>query len=453
MSAVALLNRFKPYPDYERVLSGWVGEVPTHWGVKRLKYVASLNDDALTEDTSPDHEILYVDISSVDSAAGIIQRESLVFAQAPSRARRLVRDGDVIVSTVRTYLRAIAPIAHPEQNLVVSTGFAVVRPRLDIDSGFLAYALRAPYFVDRVVAYSSGVSYPAINEAELATFPVVLPPLPEQRAIANFLDRETTRIDALIAKKERLIELLHEKRAALITRAVTKGLDPNALVKNSGMEWLGQIPAHWKLTTIKRSSNWVQTGSTPPTSVPEYYDDGDIPWYGPSSFGLDLLLREPARRIATQALRDQVIRIFPAGSTLVVTIGATIGKVGYIDQEASSNQQITAINFDETMTFPKFGAYYMKQLESVLRGISPSTTLPILDQHEIGRLPFLVPPLHEQRAITDFLDQETLKIDSLMKKVREGIDRLKEYRTALISAAVTGKIDVRGQALEVIQSG
>jgi len=190
-----------------------------------LKYVSSINDETLPETTDPDFDLLYVDTGSVDASSGIQKKEPMRFENAPSRARRGVRDGDVIVSTVRTYLRAIAPISEPEENLIVSTGFAVVRPRKQLDSRFAAYALRAPYFVDAVVARSVGVSYPAVNASDIADLRVVVPPSDEQRAIAAFLDRETARIDALIGKVEKSIELLREYRAALISAAVTGKID------------------------------------------------------------------------------------------------------------------------------------------------------------------------------------------------------------------------------------
>src|SRR5713226_271759 len=155
-------RRFRPYPEYKHSGVEWLGEIPAHWEVKRLKYLATTNDEALPEGTDPAFEITYVDISSVDTLSGITVTETLPFERAPSRARRIVREGDVIVSTVRTYLRGIAPIKKPVPNLIVSTGFAVVRPRY-LDSSFAAYALRAPYFVERVVANSVGVSYPAID--------------------------------------------------------------------------------------------------------------------------------------------------------------------------------------------------------------------------------------------------------------------------------------------------
>ena len=203
----------------------WLGEIPADWEVKRLKYLATLNPESLADDTDPTLEMVYVDIGGVDNLGRIGEREQLTFASAPSRARRLVRDGDVILSTVRTYLRAIAPIRNPEPGMVVSTGFAVVRPEDDLTTDYAAYALRAPYFVERIVANSKGVSYPAINESEIATYELAGPPLPEQRAIAAFLDRETARIDALAEKVEKSIDLLREYRTALISAAVTGKID------------------------------------------------------------------------------------------------------------------------------------------------------------------------------------------------------------------------------------
>jgi type I restriction enzyme S subunit len=219
------LRRFKPYSAYKDSGVEWLGEIPAHWEVKRLKHLARLNSEALPEETDPGLEIIYVDIGGVDSLGRIIEKENLTFATAPTRARRLVRDGDVILSTVRTYLRAIAPIRSPEPGMVVSTGFAVVRPGNELTTEYAAYALRAPYFVERVVANSTGVSFPAINESEMATYELALPSEPEQRAIAAFLDRETAKIDALIAKVREAIDRLKELRTALISAAVTGKID------------------------------------------------------------------------------------------------------------------------------------------------------------------------------------------------------------------------------------
>jgi type I restriction enzyme S subunit len=243
-------KEFNPYPKYKDSGIEWLGEVPEHWEVKRLKYSATINDEALPETTDPALELTYVDISSVDAIEGIVANEEMIFENAPSRARRIVRDGDTIVSTVRTYLGAIAPIRSPRSNTIVSTGFAVVRPR-NVKPSFMSYALRESGFVEAIVTRSVGVSYPAINPSEIGNIPFELPPSDEQLSIVSFLDRETSRIDTLIFEKERLIILLQEYRQALISHAVTKGLDPNVRMKDSSIEWLGEVPAHWEVKRLK----------------------------------------------------------------------------------------------------------------------------------------------------------------------------------------------------------
>jgi len=202
----------------------WLGQMPTGWEVLSLKTVASCNDDVLPEDTTPDQIIEYVEISDVEADRGITRRTAMAFGDAPSRARRRVRPGDVLVSTVRTYLRAIATVPEDCDALVVSTGFAVFRPRR-IHPWFLNYVFHSEYLISEIIARSVGVSYPAINASEIARLPIPLPPPAEQRAIAAFLDRECGKIDTLITEAERAIALLKERRLALISAAVTGKID------------------------------------------------------------------------------------------------------------------------------------------------------------------------------------------------------------------------------------
>lgn len=213
-------------PDVKIKDSGieWLGEVPKHWDVKRLKYTSSVNDETLTETTDPDYEFNYIDIGNVDSVKGIVGKETFRFENAPSRARRIVKKGDTIVSTVRTYLRAIAPILESENHLIVSTGFAVVRPR-SINPDYLFYALRAPYFVETIVSRSTGVSYPAINASEVGTIEILIPPRDEQHTIVAFLNCETEKMDTLMGKVNYSIDLLREYRTALISATVTGKID------------------------------------------------------------------------------------------------------------------------------------------------------------------------------------------------------------------------------------
>jgi type I restriction enzyme, S subunit len=214
------------YPAYKDSGVEWLGEVPEHWEVAPLKRVATCNDDVLPENTSEEDEIEYVEISDVDAVYGITGTTRYRFDAAPSRARRRVRHGDTIVSTVRTYLRAIAPVVGPPSNLIVSTGFAVVRPAAGrVHPSLLGYALRAEGFIGEVIARSVGVSYPAINASDLMRLPIPLPPTREQIPIAAFLDSETAKIDALKNEVEHAIELLHERRSSLISAAVTGKID------------------------------------------------------------------------------------------------------------------------------------------------------------------------------------------------------------------------------------
>ena len=165
---------------------------------RKLKYLASINDDVLDENIDVEFEIQYIDIGNVDSSGRISEVASYRFGDAPSRARRLVRDGDVIISTVRTYLQAIAQIHEPPDNLVVSTGFAVVRPLQDrFDARYCRFVLREPSFLAEVEKRSVGANYPAINVFDLADIPIPMHSLPQQRAIADYLDRETAKLDML----------------------------------------------------------------------------------------------------------------------------------------------------------------------------------------------------------------------------------------------------------------
>lgn len=204
----------------------WLGTVPETWTVKRLKYVAICNKRVLSEQTAPDYILDYVDIGNVTSSGEIVNTDCFEFKDAPSRARRVPGPETVIISTVRTYLRAIAFLNHPVDNLVVSTGFAVLEPHKDLRARFLYYVLLSEYFIQRVIAESKGVGYPAISSTELMNIPIAFPkPIAEQDAIVAYIDAETAKIDDLILKYRREVELLSEYGDALISHAVTGKID------------------------------------------------------------------------------------------------------------------------------------------------------------------------------------------------------------------------------------
>ncbi|HHC0943490.1 TPA: restriction endonuclease subunit S [Klebsiella pneumoniae] len=202
----------------------WIGQVPEHWEVKPICRVTSVNDDVLPDSTTDDTPIRYVDISSVGYMEGIKQASDMCFADAPSRARRKASSGDVIISTVRTYLKAVAAVTDEYADCVFSTGFAVLRAR-HLDRSFLKWMVLNELLIQAIEAHSEGLSYPAINASALVKLKSVIPPPEEQASIAATLDRETARIDALMDKAKQSITLLKERRAAFITAAVTGQID------------------------------------------------------------------------------------------------------------------------------------------------------------------------------------------------------------------------------------
>ena len=442
-------TKYKPYPAYKDSGVEWLGEVPEHWEVKPIKRIASSNDDVLTEKTPNEYEIEYVDISSVDEVGGIIKKEEMIFKNAPSRARRLVKNGDVIVSTVRTYLKAIAPIKSPNENLVVSTGFSVIRPNKELLPAFATYLFKAHYLIELIISRSVGVSYPAINSSDLVSLKTALPSLEEQHTIATFLDRETEKIDTLIAKQERLIELLQKKRTALISHAVTKGLNPDAPMKDSDVEWLGKIPAHWEVSRLGYES-WVRARlGWKGLKAEEYVDDGFVFLSTPNikSSNIDF---ENVNYINKFRYDESPEIKLQVGDILLAKDGSTLGTVNVVrslPRPATVNSSIAVITPNDILNsiflYYLFESSYMENTIKIIKG---GMGVPHLFQEDLNKFYIPLPRLEEQHTIAAFLDHETQKIDTLITKPRHTIDLLKERRTALISAAVTGKIDVREAA-------
>lgn len=442
---------FSRYPAYKDSGVEWLGEMPGHWKAVPLKAVTSHNDEVLDEATAPDTEITYVDISSVDGVNGIKTKEEMLFAAAPSRARRCVKHGDVIVSTVRTYLKAIARIRDPEVNLVVSTGFAVIRPRGELTPDFLGHLVSAGFFVDQVIARSTGVSYPAINASALVAIPVLVPPLLEQAQIATFLDRETAKIDALVAEQRRLMALLKEKRQAVISHAVTRGLNPKAPMKPSGVEWLGEVPGHWEIKRLKQACQVF------PSNVDKKSYDGEIPVqlcnYTDVYYN-DIIVAKMDFMAATATV-DQIAKFtLRAGDTIITKDSETaddIAIAAYVPADLPGvicgyHLSMIRPTKDADGSFVKrlFDSTYVKSSVAVRAN---GLTRVGLGQYEIDNLDLPFPPLPEQIQIAAFLDRETAQIDGLISAAEHAIDLLAERRTALISAAVTGQIDVRTAVL------
>lgn len=412
----------------------------------KLKYVATINDEALGEDTDADFEMQYVDISNVDSSGTIGELATYRFEEAPIRARRRVRDGDVIISTVRTYLQAIAQISRPPANLIASTGFAVVRPRPDdFEARYCMYAMREPAFLAEVEKRSVGISYPAINASDLASIPVHVHPLPQQRAIADYLDRETARIDASIAAKERLLGLLAEKRRALITRVVTRGLDPNVPLRDSGIPWLGKIPAHWDIVRLRFLAEMIG-GATPDTGRPELWDGG-IPWVSPKEMKRNEIA-DAQDHVSPEALLRSALHLIEPSAVVVVVRGMILAHsfpTAVTTRHVTINQDMKALRCRAFLD-PYFLRDFLKGIEPYIVSLADTSAHGTrkLESDVLGRIEISVPSVEEQRAIVGYIKLATARLDALIFFAERTVTLLKERRAALIAAAVTGQIDVRG---------
>ena len=442
---------FPRYPAYKPSGVEWLGEVPEHWQEKPLKTITSINDEVLPESLSPDYEIEYVDIGSVSLANGIEKTEAMPFGDAPSRARRIPRDGDVLVSTVRTYLKAIAPVVNPPLNLVASTGFAVVRPRHELEPGFLKYALQEEHFIQQVISRSTGVSYPAINASDVAKISLNLPGSSEQLAIATFLDHETAKIDALIAEQQRLIELLQEKRQAVISHAVTKGLNPDAPMKDSGVEWLGEVPEHWDVKSCRNIASIGRGASPRPAGDSRYFGGDFIPWVTVAEITKDcsMGLCSTEQYLTEEGAANSTV--FSSGTVIYSNSGATLGVPKILKIDCCANDGVVGFRGLDLSLRPEFLYHFLWQLtDSIREWAKQGQGQPNLNTDIIKSIKIPLPPLEEQVDILRKLDEDLFVFDSLVSEADKAQLLLGERRSALISAAVTGQIDVRGLVSEAV---
>ncbi len=432
----------KRYAEYKDSGIEWIGEIPRDWEIERLKDCTTVNDDVLSEKNDSEYLFRYVDIGSVTLQYGINQYQEMIFSEAPSRARRIVKSGDIIVSTVRTYLKAVAKI-DDDNDVIVSTGFAVIRPRT-ISPRFLNYALVNNYFVETVASRSVGVSYPAINSSTMMNIKIPVAPIAIQQHIADYLDRKTTAIDSLIADKQNLVELLKEKRNAVISEAVTTGLDKTVKMKDSGIDWIGKIPEGWATgKTIYGLSMPITDG---PHETPEFFDVG-IPFISAEAIKngkIDFNLKRGY--ISPSYYKECCKKYTPERDDIyMIKSGATTGNVAMVETDDIFTiwSPLAAFRCNERL-LPKFLLYslvskgYQKQVENKWSfGTQQNIGMRVLESLRIT-----YPPICEQRSIVAYLDRKTSQIDSLISDINEQIEKLKEYRQSVISEVVTGKVAV-----------
>ncbi len=437
------MSHYAPYPAYKDSGAAWLGRVPEGWEVKALKYAFQVVGGSTPKSEQQefwDGEITWVtpsDLSKLDSIFIAESQRKITSSGLASCGAQLVPKGSIVLST-----RApIGSVAIAQRELCTNQGCKSLVPNSQTDSSFFGhlFAVSSVELNNR----GKGTTFLELSGDELAAFRLPIPSLTTQRAIAAHLDRETVRLDGLVAKKTRFIELLREKRQALITHAVTKGLDPTAKMKDSGVEWLGHVPEHWDVCKLSFRYQ-VQLGKmldeqrfTRSSLVP-YLRNQDVQW--------DAIRTEDLPEMDIHP--DESERYSAIAGDLLVCEGGDVGRcaiwrnsypIGF--QKALHRLRPRSISRD-TAEFLFFALSAAKHF-GVFDENDTKATISHLPAEKFRQFRFPFPPISEQQNIAKYTRRATTRLDTLIEKTERSIALIKERRAALITAAVTGQIDLR----------
>jgi restriction endonuclease S subunit len=446
------------YPTYKDSSVEWLGTIPTAWEVKRLRFVSESNPvPGEVRGLPGDTEVSFVPMEAVGERGGLALEAEKLLADVKA-GYTYFRDGDVVIAKITPCFENLkGALADGLTNGIAfgTTELHVLRASEEVNQRFAFYVTMSDAFrrLGEADMYGAG-GQKRISESFVRNFPLALPPVPEQRAIATFLDRETARIDALVAKKERLIRLLQERRTALITRAVTKGLDPTAQMKDSGVEWLGEIPAHWEVKRLRHLALGMESGiqmgpfgsmlkdlATSDTGYKVYGQENTIS--GDFSSGGRWLTTPQYDELRAYRLRAGDIVLTRKGSLGNARLVPQSFVPGIIDSDTIRVRVDRDVIEAEFLVLLLHEAQYVsEQIGATRRG----AVLGGLNTATISDLHLAVPTPREQERLVHWILRRSEQIDRLISGIRTAITRLHELRTALISAAVTGKIDVRETA-------
>ncbi len=427
-------GRWPRYPEYRDSGVEWLGEVPGHWAVERAKFLYQRIQRPVDEDD----DVVTAFRDGTVTLRSNRRTEGYTFA-IKEIGYQGVRVGDLVIHAMDGFAGAIGVSdssgkCSPVCLVCLPSGTEVV-------SEYYAAALRNMAHTGYISALSKGIRERStdfrFSEFKEQCLPV--PPRSEQRAIATFLDHQTARIDTLIAKMERLLELLEEKRTALITRAVTKGLDPDVPMKDSGVEWLGEVPGHWELTRWRNCCQ-ITEGQVDPTTeenadrilvAPNHIESGTG-----KILELETAFEQGAISGKYEVRAGDLIysKIRPALRKACISYGAWLCSADMYPVRTDPRVLSVTFLLNYVLSEP-FSRFMIDE--------SMRVAMPKVNRDTLADTPIPLPPIAEQRAITTYLDHQTARIDTLRGKITTAIAHLREYRTALISAAVTGKIDVR----------
>lgn len=422
-------RRFNRYPAYKNSGVEWLGDIPAHWEVKRLKRVAQFQGGGTPAKDNVEYwrgEIPWVSPKDMKVSLVVDTEDKITADAIRESATKLVPAGAVLMVVRSGILAHSIPVALAGCEVTLNQDLKAMVPRFGLSPEYLMYFIAGMQRELLVVWKKEGATVESLELESVVRTPTPLPSSAEQRAIAAFLDRETARIDTLVAKKERLIELLHEKRTALITRAVTKGLDPTVPMKDSGVEWLGEIPTHWGVRAV-----WTlfSMGRGRVISHEEIHEhQGPYPVFSSQTENDGVM-----GHISTHDF-DGAYLTWTTDGARAGTVFARTGRFNCTNVCGTLKAQHSN----------QLDLGFMRDALNVATGWFVRHDInPKLMNNVMARIRVQVPPSEEQHDIAAFLDRETSRIDALVAKVRDAVERLKDLRTALISAAVTGKIDVR----------
>ncbi|MGA6878981.1 restriction endonuclease subunit S [Acinetobacter sp. AND/436] len=444
------MAKYQKYAEYKDSGIDWLGEIPRHWDLKPIKYLFEIINGSTPksgEEAFWDGEITWITPSDLSKLRSHVIGESIrtITKKGLDSCGTTLVPSDTIILSCRA---PIGSLAVTSKEACTNQGCKSLVKKYDLSTKFFYYYLSIS--TKQLNNLGRGTTFLELSSDELGSYALGIPNAEEQVKIANFLDHETAKIDSLIAKQEKLIELLKEKRQAVISHAVTKGLNPDVAMKDSGVEWLGQVPEHWSVAKIKHLSKIISKGTTPTTMGGDFVFEG-IRFLKAENIGKKPIVNSSPEFFITENVDAQLARSrLQEHDVLVIIAGATTGLSSVLQKEllpANTNQAVSFIRPKET-EYAKWISYWLSThfAQSLIWMGAVQAAQPNLSMENLGNIDITLPSVEEIKTTLDFIDTVLLKIDDLIEKNIKAIDFMQERRTALISSAVTGKIDVRHHA-------
>ena len=432
--------------DKEVSTVSWGAAFPTEWPRKRIKFLCRFAGGGTPEKGNPEYwngDIPWVSPKDMQSTTIDDTEDHITADGLECSAARLVAPGAVLLVMRSGILRHSIPVAINRVSVALNQDMRALIPLPQVEARFLARLLEGHQQQLLNVWSKVGSTVESLESDLVGETQIAVPTLDQQLAIADYLDRETTRLDALVAAKERGLGLLAEKRRALITRTVTRGLDSRASLDDSGIPWLGQIPSHWEIAALRFLVN-LTSGATPDTGEPEYWD-GEIPWVSPKDMKLNEIT-DTQDHVSEMALSESTLRLIEPDAVLVVVRGMILAHsfpTALNRKPITINQDMKALRCCSTLA-PRYLRDFFHGFEKHIVSLTDSSTHGTrrLDTAVLGRLEIPLPPLEEQQQIVTYIGEATSRLDALQSATRNSMALLKERRAALIAAAVTGQLEV-----------